>query len=39
MKKCENCGSNEIVKNLRTNLVFCFDCKGTHIRDLKESKK
>lgn len=34
MKKCLDCGSTEIVKNLRTNLIFCYDCKGTKVIDI-----
>ncbi len=31
MKTCVDCGSNEIAKNLNTNVISCTDCKSNRI--------
>jgi len=31
MKECASCGSNEIVKNLQTGQIFCYDCKSEKV--------
>lgn len=31
MKTCVDCGSNNVVKNLNTYKIFCFDCKSERI--------
>ena len=31
MKTCVNCNSSEIVKNLNTGLIFCYDCKSKSV--------
>lgn len=31
MKLCADCNSNNVIKNLNTNKIYCFDCKSEKI--------